>query len=132
MDREFLEKIRVGEEALPEEVMETILAQSRQEESAWQQRLRSLQLEGCLQRSVQQAGGRNVKAIQALLDMEAIGGSEDPQGAMDAAVRDLKARESYLFAAPQAPGYAAGTGSHDPHSGSPMTLAEALRAKFSR
>ena len=132
MDREFLQTIRVGEDALPEEVIETILSQSRQEETAWQQKLHRMHLEGCLQRSVQQAGGRNVKAIEALLDLDAIGGSEDLQAAMDAAVRDLKARESYLFSGPQAPGYAAGTGSHSPHSGSPMTLAEALRAKFSR
>ena len=107
---------------LAPETVETILGEHEKQ-------LRQVRLEGCLHSTVAKAGGKNVKAIGALLDMSAIAESEDMAAAMEAAVAELKESDGYLFAAPTAP-YAAGTGTAKPELGKPATLAEALRARI--
>ena len=110
------------EMGLEEETVAAVLAEHEKQ-------LRQVQLEGCLHSAVAKAGGRNGKAIGALLDMEAIAQSADMAAAMDAAVAALKDSDGYLFAAPAVP-YAAGTGTAKPELGKPATLAEALRARI--
>ena len=77
------------------------------------------------------AGGRNVKAITALLDTEALRTSENPQLAMECALKELKAQEGYLFGIPTPPPYARGTGTQTKET-APTDLAGALREKFER
>lgn len=110
------------EMGLEEEMLSVVLAEHEKQ-------LRQVRLEGCLHSAVAKAGGKNVKAIGALLDMSAIAESEDMAAAMEAAVAELKESDGYLFAAPTAP-YAAGTGTAKPELGKPATLAEALRARI--
>ena len=115
--RKFLEEM-----GLEAETVDTVCAEHEKQ-------LRQVRLEGCLHSAVAKAGGKNVKAIGALLDMSAIAESEDMASAMEAAVAELKESDGYLFAVPAAP-YAAGTGTAKPELGKPATLAEALRARI--
>ncbi len=48
--------------------------------------------------AITQAGGRNRKAIRALVDEAAIAQAEDPQAAAQAAVAQLRRDSGYLFA----------------------------------
>lgn len=77
--------------------------------------------------------GKNPKAISALLDVEALRGSEDQQKAIDAALESLKKDANYLFDTETPPPYyAPGTGTGAPPAGKPATLADALREKFNK
>lgn len=152
MKREFLQNIQVGEQSLPKEVIDAIMAENgrdiqnaRQAGEQWEekyhrleqehsQKLQQMQLEHALQTSVAKARGRNAKAIAALLDMDAIGASEDLPGALDAAMEALKAEHGFLFDTdPVPPPYAQGTGtSAGAQANYPATLAGALREKYER
>ena len=125
MQKEFLEQLRVGEQPLSQEVMEAILAQHDRE-------LAQVTLENAVQMAVAKAGGRSVKAITALLDMEAIAASEDVPGALDTALATLKKDSGYLFEAPTPPPYARFTGTVQQGSEVPATLAGALRQRMNR
>ena len=116
MKREFLEEM-----GLTPEAVEAVLAEHEKQ-------VRQVSLQGHLQSAVARAGGRNVTAIGALLDLASIGAAEDMGSAMEAAVAALKESDGYLFAAP-APAYAPGAGSHKPDMGKPATLADALRLR---
>ena len=72
MKREFLES-----QGLTPEAVEAVLAEHEKQ-------LHAVRLEGCLHSAVAKAGGRNAKAIGALLDMGAIAQSQDMAAAMDA------------------------------------------------
>ena len=124
MDRTFLENLQVNEQALPEEVIEAILAQHQKE-------VADLAFAGILSKVISQAGGRNEKAVAALLDVEAIRASEDPALAAQKAVQQLKQEQDYLFVT-AAPRYAAGTGTGNFEKPEPQTLAGALKEKFQR
>ena len=115
--RKILEEL-----GLPEETAQAVLAEHEKQ-------LRQLRLEGCLHSAVARAGGKNAKAIGALLDLGAIAESEDMAQAMTEAVESLRQSDGYLFAAPAAP-YAAGTGTAKPELGKPASLADALRARI--
>ena len=115
--RKFLEEMGMEEETLT-----AVLGEHEKQ-------LKQVRLEGQLHSAVAKAGGKNVKAIGALLDMAAIAESEDMAAAMETAVAALKESDGYLFAAPAAP-YAAGTGTTRPELGKPATLAEVLRARI--
>ena len=79
------------------------------------------------------AGGRNAKAITALLDVESLQASENPQTAMEKALQELKAQEGYLFGTQTPPPYARGTGTQrSMKETAPTDLAGALREKFER
>ena len=152
MKREFLQNLKTGTEPLSKEIIDAIMAENgrdieaaRQLGSTWEekynqataahkQELAALKLEHALHTAVQKAGGRNAKAIAALLDLQAIGDSEDLAGALDGALEELKEEHDYLFASPQTPPpYARGTGAPagDPNR-HPATLAGALREKYER
>ena len=125
MEREFLEAISVGEQPLPEEAVEAILAQHRAE-------LDRLRLSHAVESAVWKAGGRNLKAISALLDLDAIGAAEDVNGALDTALQALKKDSGYLFETPTPPPYARFTGSVQPAEQAPATLAGALRERMKK
>lgn len=98
-----------------------------------QKQMGQLQFEQVLQLAVRDANGRNLKAISALLDLDALQNSEDPQAAVQQALEDLKEENGYLFEMPTPPPYARGTGSQmRENDRSPVTLAGALREKFER
>ena len=146
MKREFLQNIRIGEAALPKEVIDAIMAENGKDielakgaASTWEEKynqavsdhqkaMSGLRMEHALERAVSKAGGKSVKAISALLDMESIAKSDDIAEALQQAVDTLKQTDGYLFA-PVAPADAAGTGTVTPQT-QPATLAGALREKF--
>lgn len=142
MQREFLQALTVGDAPLPEALIDTILEQAAQDESAWQQKLdqtrsehqaamAKLQFDTLVKECVTQARGRNVKAITALLDMDALATAADPGQAISQAVNQLKRENSYLFETqPTPPPYAAGTGAQAQQTPHPQTLAGALRERF--
>jgi hypothetical protein len=181
MKREFLQNLKVGEEALPKEVIDAIMQENgrdiqKAKDDAVKpyadyedlknenQRLKDQQGDGLvdgknakewkeahdklvadhkneldgiafqnvLNGAINAAKGKNVKAITALLDVEALRGSEDQQKAVNAALEDLKKDSGYLFEDDKIPPpYARGTGAgnHPPEKAG--SLADAIREKFS-
>ena len=146
MKREFLQNIRLGDQPLPKEVIDAIMAENGKDielakgaASSWEEKynqaisdhekaMNGLRMEHALDRAVTKAGGKSVKAISALLDMESIAKSDDITAALEQAVDALKETDGYLFA-PAAPVFAAGTGTSAPQA-QPATLAGALRERF--
>ena len=123
MTREFLQSLQVGENPLPEEVVDAIM-----------EKVTDMKLSAALDTAIERAGGRNAKAITALLDMQSLRESPDTAAAIDEALTELKRTCGYLFESPQTPPpYARGTGTQpgEPNPG-PATLAGALRERFER
>ena len=149
MKREFLQSFKVGDQPLPKEVIDAIMEKNgqdiqtaKQASQDWEDKynravqshaaqLAQLRLENAVETAVSKAGGRSVKAITALLDMEAIAAAEDVPKALEQALTDLKQDSGYLFEAPTPPPYARFTGGAQ---GSvehlPATLAGALRERM--
>ena len=123
MDKEFLEGL-IGPEAAQE-----VLALHQKE-------LDTLRLQQALGTAMRQAGGRNEKAIRALLDEQAILESGDMEQAARAAVGNLKKENPWLFAPPQvsSPGTGAVAVNHRPtmEDVGKMTLAEYRRYRQGR
>ena len=182
MKREFLQNLKVGEEALPKEVIDAIMEENgrditkaktdavkpysdyedikkerddlkaKQGDSTvdgktaaqWkeahdtavanhQKELEGIKFQGVLDSAIAAAKGKNAKAITALLDVEALRGSEDQQKAINAALEDLKKESGYLFEeAQKAPPYSAGTGTGNPPAASTGSLADALRERYNK
>ena len=174
MKREFLQGLKVGEEPLPKEVIDAIMAENGrdiqnmkaryadyealkeqvaqaegaaeavQAAKAWEekynqaveehrQQLSEVVFGHNLEKAILSAKGRNAKAITALLDVETIKASEDPQGALEEALKNLQQDCGYLFQKEVPPPYARGTGAASPEEiRSPATLAGALLEKFER
>ena len=164
MKREFLQNLKVGQENLPKEVIDAIMAENgrdieaakkaapegpevealrqqvagweekfRQQDAQHQQQLAQIKFEGVFQAEVQKAGGRNAKAIGALLDLQQLQESEDPQTAVEQALKALKEESGYLFHQTTPPPYARGTGTQgSAKQEAPVSLAGALREKFER
>lgn len=145
MKREFLQNLTVGDQPLPKEVIDAIMDAHGKDLSAKDMRIEQLnaQLQDAhtslaqkefsylLSGAIAAAGGRNEKAICALLDTEDLAASEDPRQAVEAALHELKQECSYLFQMP--PAYASGTGVGEMQTPkAPVTLAGALREKFER
>ncbi len=96
MDRQFLEGLN-----LEPSVIDEIL---REHDRA----LEGQRFESQMGDAIRAAGGRNQKAIRALLDEKAIGESEDRQAALEQALRQVKQDSPYLFDTPVRPMYAGG------------------------
>ena len=145
MKREFLQSVTVGDMTLPKEVIDAIMAENgrdielaKQAGSQWEEKynqavldhekqVKALHLQNAVQAAVTKAGGRNLKAISALLDVESLESEEDLCSALDAAVDKLKQENGYLFHQTAAP-YARGTGTSMPDR-APVSLADALRQR---
>ena len=162
MKREFLQNLKAGDQELPKEVIDAIMAENgrdieaakrsngdhealkEQLEQAREKYDRAVEdhkaelaqavFAGVLQEAVFNERGRNVKAITALLDVKAIQESEDPRTAAEQAVRELKKEHGYLFCEDMTPPpYARGTGTaFGAKQTAPAGLAGALREKFER
>ena len=145
MKREFLQNLTVGDQPLPKEVIDAIMEEhgkSIQKGKLWQEKyeqavqeheiaLQQVRFEHLLETAITKAGGRNAKAISALLDVEALRRSEDT-GAVAAAIEQLRSDCGYLFRE-DAPPYAANTGAQGlPQGAAPATLAGARRERFER
>ena len=141
MDREFLENLRVGEQSLPTEVVESILqaheealqAQHQKAQTQHQEELNTLRFDAALKEAVSASRGRNLTAITALLDLDALKQSDDPASAALQAVGKLKQEHGYLFFTDSTqPPYAQGTGMGSREHTEPDSLAGALRQRFAR
>ena len=191
MKREFLQNLKVGEEALPKEVIDAIMdengrdiekaktdavkpyadyedtkkdlatanatiKQLQQQQDGqmvdgktaqqWKEahdklvtdhksELDGIKFQNVLDTAITAAKGRNAKAITAMLDVEALRGSEDQQKAINAALEALKKESGYLFDTegtppPYSAGAGAGNGGNPPALTS--SLAGALREKFGK
>ena len=142
MKREFVQNLRVGEQSLPKVVIDAIMEDNGrdiQSGKVWKEKyeqavadhqaqLEKVRFEGILQQAITRAGGRNAKAITALLDPQALQAAPE---AVDAALEKLKQECGYLFESRQVPGYAAGTGAWQAPTPVPETLAGALKERFS-
>ena len=136
MDREFLQGLAAE---MPESVIEAILEKAGQENSAWQEKLDQAvaahtrqREEMILEQQITALGGRNQKAIVALLDREAIFAAEDSQKALQEALKNLKKECNYLFDTPQIPPFSRGAGTGEREIPTPVTLAGALKARMKR
>lgn len=183
MKREFLQNLKVGEEALPKDVIDAIMDENGKDitkaktdavkpysdyedikkerdtlksqqadgtvdgktAAQWkeahdtavenhQKELEGIKFQGVLDSAIAAAKGKSAKAITALLDVEALRGSEDQQKAINAALESLKKESGYLFEeAQKSPPYATGTGTGgNPPAASTSSLADALREKYSK
>lgn len=126
MEREFLQQL-----GLEDEVIDAVLAEHGKAVQSHQEQLQQVRFEAAFENAVQRSGGRNAKAIAALLDMEQLRTSEQPEQALEQALKQLKKDSGYLFEQPQPPRYAPGTGTRQSDSQPEnQTLAQALKARF--
>lgn len=148
MKREFLQNLRIGDQPLPKEAIDAIMEENgkdaqaaklwqekyNQAQSAHEQELAKLRFDGELAQAIGQAKGKNVKAITALLDTEALARSENRAQAIEQALATVKNDCAYLFEQPQTPPlFARGTGARtEAPENAPATLAGALRERFEK
>lgn len=126
MDRAFLEGLGMDAQAV-----EAVLEAHGKVVQEHQTQLAALQLQQQVSEAVHKAGGRSVKAISALLDMEAICQSQDVGAALEEAMSALKQDSGYLFQSATPPQYARFTGSQQmPQKAT--TLAGALKERMKR
>ena len=98
-----------------------------------QKELDGIKFQGVLDSAITAARGKNAKAITALLDVEALRGSENQAEAIKAALEGLKKDSGYLFDTEGTPPpYAPGTGTDKQSPVAPETLASAIREKFAQ
>lgn len=148
MKREFLQNLKVGEQTLPKEVIDAIMEEhgkSVQSAKVWQEKyeqamtqharqVQEMKFAAQLNTAILQAKGRSTKAITALLDIQSLQSSEDPQTAIGKALEKLKQESAYLFEQAEIqPSYAQGTGAlQGAPIQAPTTLAGALRERFEK
>lgn len=145
MKREFLQSLTVEGKPLTKDVIDAIMAQNgqdietaRQAAAGWEEKynlavsdhekaMKELKLNSALSAAVTKAGGRNLKAIAALLDLQALSEAEDLDTAMEQAVQGLQQECAYLFAGAVPPPYGKSAGMGE--SMAPVSLAGALRER---
>ncbi len=148
MKREFLQSLQVGECALPKEVVDAIMAENgrdiqlhRQAAQQWEEKYnqaveeakrqqREQSFQSVLEQEVLRQGGRNTKAIAALLELDKLREEAEPVQAVTEAITQLRQEHGYLFEGERPPAYAGGTGSQTENNTVPQTLAGALRARM--
>ncbi len=92
-----------------------------------------VRFQNLLDSAIAKAGGRNAKAITALLNLPELQAAENRQTALWDALKDLQRSDGYLFETQTPPPYARGTGTRNSGTdNAPQTLAGALREKFER
>ncbi len=148
MKREFLQNLKVGDQALPKEIIDAIMEENGKDiqgAKAWQEKynqaveqhqkeLEEVRFADSLNQAIFRARGRSTKAIAALLDLEALRKSENQDRDIEEALESLKKENGFLFeSAPTPPPYARGTGSAiGVESRAPATLAGALKERFEK
>lgn len=182
MKREFLQNFKVGDQPIPKEIIDEIMAENGRDieaakkpfadydsikeqlqtakdglkafegvdiaqlqskvtelqgkldakDTEWQGKLADMEFDHALESAITGAKGKSVKAIRALLDVDALKGSKNQEADIKAALEGLKKDSGYLFDdGKNPPPYSGGTGTgHDNQPGDPTSLAGALRAKY--
>lgn len=100
--------------------------QAEQARKSAEEQVAAARFDAALNTAIGKAGGRSEKAIRALLDLDSLRTSADPEGAIAAALEQLEQENGYLFGGATPPPYAAGTGAGAP-GGEPD---EVLRRAF--
>lgn len=100
--------------------------QAEQARRTAEEQVAAARFDAKLDTAIGKAGGRSEKAIRALLDLDGLRASADPEEAIAAALEQLEAENGYLFGGAVPPPYAAGTGAGAP-GGDPD---EVLRRAF--
>lgn len=100
--------------------------QAEQARKLAEEQVATARFDAALNTAIGKAGGRSEKAIRALLDLDSLRTSADPEGAIAAALEQLEQENGYLFGGITPPPYAAGTGASAP-GGEPD---EVLRRAF--
>lgn len=100
--------------------------QAEQARRSAEEQVAAARFDAALNTAIGKAGGRSEKAIRALLDLDSLRASADPEGAITAALAQLEQENGYLFGGITPPPYAAGTGAGAP-GGEPD---EVLRRAF--
>lgn len=91
-------------------------------EKAHQEQLAGLEFDGALKDAITAAKGRSVKAVRAMLDVDALRASKNRDADIKAALEDLKKDSGYLFDTEETPPpYAFGTGTSN-GVGTPSSL----------
>lgn len=103
--KEFVENL-VG----PGEAAEAIAAEHGRIVADLEGRIRAMGVDYAVKQAVTAAGGRNLTAIRAILDENAIAQAENPQTAAQMAVAQAKRENPYLFAGVQVSAPGTGTG----------------------
>ena len=122
--REFLQQLE-----LSEETVESILAEQGKVMERHKEEISALKLQHGVELAIHKAGGRSVRAISALLDLDSIRQSEDVEKALEESLSQLKKDSGYLFESQQAPKYARFTGVRENAPAAPATLAGARMRK---
>ena len=126
MDRDFLQQLGLEDAAI-----DAVIAEHDKTVQSYHTQLQQVRFDALFQNAVQRSGGRNAKAIGALLDMEQLQSDTQPEQALEKALAQLKKENSYLFDLPQPPRYAPGTGTRQSNPQQEnQTLAQALKARF--
>ncbi len=105
------------------EMMEQEISQLKQQH---EMQLKELQFDSMLDLQIYKAKGRNAKAIRALLNLEQLKNSEEPEQEIQQALEQLKVQEGYLFEQQDMPMYATGTAVDS----NKTSMNTALRAAF--
>ena len=100
--------------------------QAEQARKSAEEQVAAARFDAALNTAIGKAGGRSEKAIRALLDLDGLRTSADPEGAIAAALEQLEQENGHLFGGITPPPYAAGTGAGAP-GGEPD---EVLRRAF--
>lgn len=104
---------------------------AKQAEKEADEKIAELEFNGLLNQAVATAKGRNIKAISALLDMDALKASKNREADIKAALERLKKDSAYLFEHETPPPYAAGTGTAPAGiPKEPTSLAGALKERY--
>ena len=112
---------------LEESAAQAILAEHQRVLEEYQGRIRSMAVDSAVKQAVFAAGGRNLKAIRALLDESAFG--DDPEADAREAVNAVKRENPYLFAAAVT---APGTGAPAPTAYTQEELGKLPLAEYRR
>ena len=89
-------------------------AKAAQAEQEAQAKVEAIRFDATLEAAITKVGGRNAKAVRAVLDMDALRQSKDAERDIASALDACAKEHEYLFRAANPPVYAAGTGSTPP------------------
>ena len=115
-----------------ESARQTIAQLEEGNQKALEEKARQVEFSYLLKQAVKDSGGRNQKAVEALLDLEDLQKADKPETALQDAINALQKEHPWLFQTQTPPPYAAFTGTQNPKANAPATLAGALRERFER
>ena len=115
-----------------ESARQTIAQLEEGNQKALEEKARQVEFSYLLKQAVKDSGGRNQKAVEALLDLEDLQKADKPETALQDAMNALQKEHPWLFQTQTPPPYAAFTGTQNPKANAPATLAGALRERFER